>query len=92
MHTKTLRWAGVIRNDAAMSEQDARALAPGIPRRDRILIATCTLLICALAWAYLARMYQINYGFELAEVDTPIDKSIAYAYQALLVEPTSARI
>ena len=36
-----------------MSEQDTRALAPGIARRDRILIATCILLICAVAWAYL---------------------------------------
>jgi predicted metal-binding membrane protein len=36
-----------------MSEQDARAVAPGIPRRDRFLIATSILLICALAWAYL---------------------------------------
>ena len=36
-----------------MSEQDTRALTTGIARRDRILIATCILLICAAAWAYL---------------------------------------
>jgi len=31
-------------------------LAPEAPRRDRILIATCILLICALAWAYLVHL------------------------------------
>ena len=36
-----------------MSEQDPSASTTGIPRRDRILIATCILLICVLAWAYL---------------------------------------
>ena len=37
-----------------MSErEDARAPDPALPRRDRILIATCIVLICALAWAYL---------------------------------------
>jgi len=37
-------------------------------------------------------LYQINHAFELTELDTPIDKSIAYAYQALLLEPKSARV
>jgi len=46
----------VIRNDAVISSRDARALAPEISRRDQILIATCILLICALAWAYLVHL------------------------------------
>jgi predicted metal-binding membrane protein len=40
-----------------MPAQDARpAAAPLTPRRDRILIASCVLLACALAWAYLVHL------------------------------------
>src|SRR4051812_21513798 len=51
--SKTLRGATAIRNGAAMTERDAGVGPEVIPRRDQILIATCILLIGALAWAYL---------------------------------------
>ena len=52
--SKTLRQARAIRNDAAMTDRDASSLgAQVIPRRDQVLIATCILVICAVAWAYL---------------------------------------
>ena len=51
---KTLRRPGAIRNVAAMIERDASSVGPqAVPRRDQILIATCILLISAIAWAYL---------------------------------------
>src|SRR5262245_11149416 len=45
----------------------------------------------SLAWTYLARLYQINYSFELSELSTPIEKAIGYAYQGVILEPTNAR-
>lgn len=45
----------------------------------------------ALAWTYLSRLYQVNYAFELSDLDTPIDKAVAYANQGLLLDPTGAR-
>ncbi len=51
---KTLRRPGAIRNVAAMIERDASSVGrQAVPRRDQILIATCILLISAIAWAYL---------------------------------------
>ncbi len=46
----------------------------------------------ALGWMYLARLYQINYAFEIVDVPTPVDNAIHYAYQGLLLDPSSARI
>ena len=46
----------------------------------------------ALAWNYLARLYQINYAFEMTDLSTPIDKAVSFANQAVTLEPTSARI
>jgi len=40
-----------------MTDRDASSFGPQvIPRRDQILIATCILLICAVAWAYLVHL------------------------------------
>ncbi|HMN45521.1 MAG TPA: hypothetical protein PKE27_13135 [Povalibacter sp.] len=46
----------------------------------------------ALGWLYLSRLYQINHAFELLDRPTSIDAAIGYAYQAVLLEPRSARI
>lgn len=46
---------------------------------------------CALAWAYLSRLYQVNYSFELSPLHTPIEKAVACANQGLLLDPTGAR-
>ena len=41
-----------------MTERDARALALQLtPRRDQVIIATCILLICAVAWVYLVHLH-----------------------------------
>jgi predicted metal-binding membrane protein len=40
-----------------MTERDASHFAArAIPRRDQVLIVTCILLICAVAWAYLVHL------------------------------------
>jgi len=56
-YPKTLRGQRAIRNDTAMIERDASSVGfQVVPRRDQILIATCILLICAVAWAYLVHL------------------------------------
>lgn len=45
-----------------------------------------------LAWMYLARLCLANHAFELSELETPIESAIASAYQAALLDPSSARI
>ena len=44
-----------------------------------------------LAWTQLARLYQVNYVFELSDMATPIDEAIAYAHQAVRLHPLNAR-
>ncbi|HVQ32129.1 MAG TPA: hypothetical protein VMV21_21195, partial [Vicinamibacteria bacterium] len=44
-----------------------------------------------LAWTQLARVYQVNYVFEISDMATPIDEAIAYAYQGVRLHPLSAR-
>jgi adenylate cyclase len=46
----------------------------------------------AMAWALLARLYMVNHSFELTDLDTPIDQSIAFAYQGVRLDPTSTRV
>ncbi|HEY5809358.1 MAG TPA: hypothetical protein VIT67_15395 [Povalibacter sp.] len=46
----------------------------------------------AIAWACLARLYLVNCSFELSSLHTPVDRAIACAHQALLLDPGSARV
>jgi adenylate cyclase len=45
----------------------------------------------ALAWIHLARLCQANYMFEMTGLSTPIEATIGYAYQGVLLDPRSAR-
>ena len=45
----------------------------------------------ALAWVQLARLYIANYTFEIADVATPIDDAIAFAQNAVHLDPASQR-
>ena len=45
-----------MRNDREMTASDlSPATDSAIPRRDRIVIASCLVLVCALAWTYLVQ-------------------------------------
>jgi len=46
---------------------------------------------CAPAWALLARLYHANHAFELTDVDTPVDQSIAFAQQGVRLDATNPR-
>jgi adenylate cyclase len=45
----------------------------------------------ALAWTFLARLYHVNHSLELSDLQTPLDDSISYAYQAIRLDPTAVR-
>jgi adenylate cyclase len=44
------------------------------------------------AWTYLARLYLMDYSFELSGHPVPIDNAISSAHQGVLLEPAGIRI
>ena len=46
---------------------------------------------CALAWVQLARLYIANYAFEIVPLETPIDDAVAFAQNAVHLDPSSQR-
>ena len=47
---------------------------------------------CGLVWSMLSRLYAVNYGLELVEQDTPIEKAVEFApdrRQARPCQPTN---
>lgn len=70
----------------------SRQISSFIPSLEALKRSTVREPEVALGWTYLARLYQINHAFELVDVPTSIDAAIGYAYQGVLLEPSSARI
>jgi len=46
---------------------------------------------CGLVWSMLARLYAANYSLELFDLETPIDKALAFATRGVQLEPASQR-
>ena len=46
---------------------------------------------CGLVWSMLARLYAINYGTELFELDTAIDEAVAFAQTGVKLDPANQR-
>ncbi len=46
---------------------------------------------CGLVWSMLSRLYATNYGLELFESDTPIDKAVEFAQTGVKFEPANQR-
>lgn len=46
---------------------------------------------CALAWAQLSRLHAVNYVFEVAQADTSIEQALAFAQNAVRLDPSSER-
>ena len=44
-----------------------------------------------LAWTQLARLYEVNYVFELSDWRRPIDEAIAYAHHGVRLDPADRR-
>ena len=46
---------------------------------------------CALAWVQLSRLHVANHAFEIAPADTSIDQGLAFAQNAVRLDPSSQR-
>jgi len=46
---------------------------------------------CALAWSQLSRLHVANHAFEIAPADTSIEQGLAFAQNAVRVDPSSLR-
>jgi tetratricopeptide (TPR) repeat protein len=46
---------------------------------------------CGLVWSMLSRLYTVNYGTELFELDTPIDEAIGFTQTGVKLNPTKQR-
>ena len=68
--------------------RDVSLLAPAIEAVRRVVAEAPE---NSLAWLLLARLYQVNFTFELAELN-PIDQSVVFAGLALRLDPPSARV
>jgi adenylate cyclase len=46
---------------------------------------------CALAWGHLSRLHVANHAFEVAPADTSIEQGLAFAQNAVHLDPSSQR-
>jgi adenylate cyclase len=46
---------------------------------------------CALAWAQLSRLHVANHAFEIAPADTSLERGLAFAHNAVRLDPSSQR-
>ena len=46
---------------------------------------------CGLVWSMLSRLYATNYGLELFELDTPIEKAVEFAQTGVKFDPANQR-
>jgi len=70
----------------------ARQVSDVVPAIEALRQLTVRQPEIASAWMWLARLCMANYSFELSGLHTPIEQAISHAYQALLLDPTSARV
>jgi adenylate cyclase len=45
-----------------------------------------------IIWSMLARLYATNYGLELYDADTPLDKAAAFAEKGVSLDPANQRV
>jgi adenylate cyclase len=47
---------------------------------------------CGLAWSMLARLYSLNYSLELFDIETPLEKAVAFAERGVKLDPANQRV
>jgi len=80
-------YGAILRAHMFFFARDARELAPAVEALRSVVAEQPEI---ATAWMYLARLYQVNHAFELSELLTPIDEAVAFAQQAVRLDPTMA--
>ena len=46
---------------------------------------------CGLVWSMLARLFAVNYSMELFDLETPLEKAVAFAERGVQLEPADQR-
>jgi adenylate cyclase len=81
-------YGGVLASYQFFFNRDPADLAPAIEALHRVVAAEPE---CSLAWVQLSRLYNTNYTFEVAPLETPIDQAVAYAQNGVRLDASSQR-
>jgi adenylate cyclase len=68
--------------------RDVTELAPALEALHHLTVRAPEV---STGWTYLARLYLMNYSFELSALHTPIGQALKYALQAVLLDPVNVR-
>jgi adenylate cyclase len=81
-------YGALLRSYRFLLTREAADLAPAVEALRRAVSQDPAF---GLAWTQLGRLYAVNYAFEVAPIDTPIEEAVALAQRGVRLEPTSQR-
>ena len=81
-------YGALLRSYHLVFTREASELAPAI---EALRQAVSRDPAFGLAWTQLGRLYALNYAFEVAPIDTPIEDAVSLAERGVQLEPTSLR-
>jgi adenylate cyclase len=81
-------YGALLRSYHLLLSRDAAEIAPAIEALRRTVSQDPAF---GLGWTQLGRLYAINYAFEVAPIDTPIEEAVSLAMAGVRLEPTSLR-
>jgi adenylate cyclase len=81
-------YGGVLASYHFFFHRDPADLAPAVEALRRIVADQPE---CGLAWIQLSRLYTANNAFEVAPLDTPIERAVVYAEKGLRLSSQSQR-
>ena len=81
-------YGALLRSYHLVFTREASELAPAIEALRRAVSRDPAF---GLAWTQLGRLYALNYAFEVAPIDTPIEEAVRLAQKGAHLEPTSLR-
>jgi adenylate cyclase len=81
-------YGAILRSYQYFVNRDPADLAPAIETLQSVVASEPE---CSLAWVQLSRLYCVNYQYEVAPFDTPIDEALALAERGVRLDPTGQR-
>ena len=81
-------YGAILRSYQYFFNRDPSDFVPAVEALKRVVAAEPE---CSLAWVQLSRLSSVNYQYEIAPVDTPIDEALAQAQRGVRLDPTGQR-